>query len=157
MSQTPEATPVACNPQALGPEAWAAHQATTATLFAQAISTPHELADGYAFRFPATAFSTVAAFVEGERRCCPFFTFSVTVPPAEAAIELCITGSPEAKALIAWNSCQSTYKLEPKATHGADAERTDQCGACRRGTHRRRSRSAGPLREVCARAAPPEE
>lgn len=84
MSQTPEEMPVTCNPQALGPEAWAAHQVTTATLFAQLIGAPRELADGYAFRFPATAFPTVVAFVEGERRCCPFFTFSLVAPPTEA-------------------------------------------------------------------------
>lgn len=108
MSKEPEPIPVACNPQALSPEAWAAHQVTTATLFAQLIGAPRELADGYVFRFPATAFPTVAAFVEGERRCCPFFTFSLVAPPTEArgeaarsAIELCITGSPEAKAVLA--------------------------------------------------------
>lgn len=43
MSQEPEATPTACNPHAFGSEEWAAHQATTAALFAQAVEPPQIL------------------------------------------------------------------------------------------------------------------
>lgn len=101
MSPKPPELPIACNPHALSPEGWAAHQATTSALFAQLVSAPRELADGYAFAFPATAFPIAAAFVDGERRCCPFLSFSLVAPPAEVPVELRITGSPAAKALIA--------------------------------------------------------
>ncbi len=101
MSDGNQRIPLACNPQALSPTDWAAHQATGTRLFAELREAHEELPDGYAFRFPATAFSLVAAFVDGERRCCPFLTFSIDVLPADASIILRITGSPEAKAIIA--------------------------------------------------------
>jgi hypothetical protein len=92
--------PIACNPQALSVEDWAAHRATSVRLFRELHEATEELEDGYAFRFPAAAFPLAATFVECERRCCPFFRFQLMVPPAEAAITLRITGSPEAKAEI---------------------------------------------------------
>lgn len=113
MSQEPELIPVACNPQVLSSEEWAAHQATTAALFAQAVEPPQELADGYAFRFPAAAFSGVATFIDGERRCCPFFAFTVEVPPADDVLTLRITGSSEAKAVLAANLAPSADTSYP--------------------------------------------
>lgn len=100
MNDAQQSVPVACNPQALSAEAWTEHQAATKQLFGGLREAPEELVDGYAFRFAAEAFPLVAAFVAHERRCCPFFTFRIEVPPAETAITLCITGSPAAKALI---------------------------------------------------------
>lgn len=96
-----ERVPVACNPQALSPEDWAEHQAMTERLFGELHEAAEELGAGYVFRFPAAAVPLVATFVERERRCCPFFTFHLTVPPSEAAITLSITGSTEAKAVVA--------------------------------------------------------
>lgn len=96
-----ETVPVACNPQALSPEDWAEHQVTTERLFGELCEAAEELGDGYAFRFPAAALRLVATFIERERRCCPFFSFHLTVPPGEAAITLSITGSTEAKAVVA--------------------------------------------------------
>lgn len=93
--------PVACNPQALPAAAWAAHRDTTRELFGRLREESRELPDGYAFRFPAAALVHVAAFVEGERRCCPFLAFTIEVPPAEASITLRITGNAEGKAVIA--------------------------------------------------------
>jgi len=101
MSTNEPHAPVACTPQALSAEAWATHQTTSAQLFGARHAAAEELPDGYAFRFPAAAFPLVAAFVAGERRCCPFFTFHIEVPPAEGPITLRITGSPEAKVVIA--------------------------------------------------------
>jgi hypothetical protein len=101
MTEDTPHVPVACNPHALPPEEWAAHQATAQRLFAVDCIGREELPDGYAFRFPAAALPLVAAFVAGERRCCPFLTFVVEVPPGEAPIRLRLTGSPEAKAVIA--------------------------------------------------------
>jgi hypothetical protein len=101
MSNEMRDMPVACNPQALSAESWAEHQAMTRQLFGALREATEELDDGYAFRFPADAFPLVAAFVEHERRCCPFFTFQLTVPPAGAALTLRIAGSAEAKAVLA--------------------------------------------------------
>jgi hypothetical protein len=101
MSQHETDIPFACNPQALAPEDWAAHQATTHRLFGQLREASEELPDGYAFRFPASAFGDVAAFVEGERRCCPFLAFTIAVAPGETTVTLRLTGSPEAKAIVA--------------------------------------------------------
>lgn len=100
MSGEPLAVPVACDPQALSTEDWVEHQATTERLFGELREAAEELDDGYDFRFPAGAFPLVAAFVEQERRCCPFFSFYLTVPPGEEAITLRIIGSPEVKAII---------------------------------------------------------
>ena len=96
-----QTVPVACNPLAMSTECWTAHQATTSQLFSGLREASEELPDGYAFRFPATALPAVAAFVDGERRCCPFLNFGIEIPPAEAPITLRITGNAEAKALIA--------------------------------------------------------
>lgn len=93
--------PIACNPHALSAEAWDAHQQRSEQLFQHQVEAMTELDNGYAFRFGAEAFQTVAAFVDGERRCCPFFTFTITIPPASGTLTLEITGSPQAKALLA--------------------------------------------------------
>ncbi|HMQ30712.1 MAG TPA: hypothetical protein PKD53_08275 [Chloroflexaceae bacterium] len=93
--------PLACNPHALSAAEWSAHQATSARLFRELRVSSEELPDGYAFLFPVGAFALVAAFVDGERRCCPFLTFRIDVPPADASITLRITGSAEARAIIA--------------------------------------------------------
>lgn len=101
MGDEAQIVPVACNPQALSAEAWAEHQVTTRRLFGELRDASVELPDGYAFLFPASALPRVATFVECERRCCPFFTFRIEVPPGDTALTLSITGSPEAKAIIA--------------------------------------------------------
>lgn len=101
MSDEPMTVPVACNPQALSAEDWADHQATTERLFGELREASEELDDGYAFHCPAAALPLVASFVEREQRCCPFFTFRLGVPTGEATITLSITGSPEAKAVVA--------------------------------------------------------
>jgi hypothetical protein len=91
---------VACNPQAMSAEAWTAHRGTT-QLFSRLHEESWELPDGYAFRFPAAALPVVAAFVDGEHRCCPFFSFCIEIPPATASITLRITGSTEVRSMIA--------------------------------------------------------
>lgn len=72
----------------------------TERLFGELREAAEELGAGYVFRFPAAAIPLVDTFIERERRCCPLFTFHLTVPPSAAAITLSITGSTEAKAII---------------------------------------------------------
>jgi len=93
--------PLACNPHVLSATEWAAHQSTSARLFRELRVSSEALPDGYAFHVPASAFALIAAFIEAERRCCPFLTFHIDVLPGETTIILRITGSPEARAIIA--------------------------------------------------------
>lgn len=66
----------------------------------QAADETTELADGFAFRFPEDRYPAVAAFVAKERRCCPFFAFSLDVSPHAGPISLRITGGLDAKNLL---------------------------------------------------------
>ncbi|MGQ9928673.1 MAG: hypothetical protein ACUVS4_17650 [Chloroflexaceae bacterium] len=93
--------PLTCNPHMFSATEWAARQGTSARLFRELRVSSKALPDGYAFHVPASAFALVAAFVEVERRCCPFLTFHIDVLPGETTIILRITGSPEARAIIA--------------------------------------------------------
>ena len=58
--------------------------------------------DGYAFRFPGASqwAGRLLAFVEGERQCCPFFTFELAFEPNRGPIWLRVRGSEEIKGFI---------------------------------------------------------
>jgi hypothetical protein len=53
-----------------------------------------ELADGYAFAFPAGAgqVATLLDFIVAERACCPFFTFILVFPSPHTQVWLHIQG-----------------------------------------------------------------
>ena len=53
-----------------------------------------ELADGFAFRFAPDAgtWMTLAEFSTLERRCCPFFAFSLSAEEEDGAMWMRITG-----------------------------------------------------------------
>lgn len=75
-----EETVFACNPSALDKE----QRARYAVLTKQLIATKqevNELADGYAFHFPANpqSIKDVAEFITYERLCCPFLSFEMAV------------------------------------------------------------------------------
>jgi hypothetical protein len=91
----------ACNPQALAEEEWRVHQAVAKQLFGGALHAVTELPDGYAFSFPVTQLQALAGFIDRERRCCPFLTFSLTIPAGGAEVLLNLTGAESAKAVIA--------------------------------------------------------
>jgi hypothetical protein len=76
--------------------------AIEAEIFAAALET-RELADGYAFRFPADGdwLVRLASFVVDERQCCPFFTFEIVCEPGEGPIWLRLRGRDGVKAFIA--------------------------------------------------------
>jgi hypothetical protein len=61
-----------------------------------------ELEDGYAFRFAADSavIMRIAEFVSNERRCCPFFNFTVEVGANGAPIWLRITGAAGVKVFL---------------------------------------------------------
>ncbi len=61
-----------------------------------------ELADGYALRFPGTSTwpQRVLDFIQGERSCCPFFTFELIFAPNSGPIWLHIRGPEGAKEMV---------------------------------------------------------
>ena len=51
-----------------------------------------DLADGYAFRFAPDKLVDLARFIDNERKCCPFMTFSLQIGPQGGPIWLQMTG-----------------------------------------------------------------
>jgi hypothetical protein len=123
---------IACNPTAIAPSDRAAHVATTEEIFsASTVLAIKEGAHGYAFRFPLETemlYKTIA-YIAKERRCCPFFTFTLVVG-SELWLEL--SGTSEVKEYIQSNlvplvqtdTFQSGVELEAAsmAATGAGAE-----------------------------------
>lgn len=94
MSQTSgKARPIACNMDVFTAEERQAHQALFERLSAAMLSR-ELLPDGIRFgiRPGAETLHMLAEFIDGERRCCPFFTFSVRLEPDSAALWLDLTG-----------------------------------------------------------------
>lgn len=62
----------------------------------------NELDNGFAFRFPGgdDVLDNLIDFVKAERKCCPFFTFNLTVSNAEHEIRLDLTGANGVKEFI---------------------------------------------------------
>ena len=89
--------PIACDLNAIPSEQRQGHVTLTESLFAQ-VEERQALADGYAFRFPATVLQTAAQFVSLERLCCPFFTFNLDV--SNDVLWLKMTGPEGAKELL---------------------------------------------------------
>jgi hypothetical protein len=92
--------PISCDLTAIPAERRAAHEAAAPVLLRGALAFS-ELPGGYAFRFPAEQLLEVAEFVDCERRCCPFFTFQLDVPPGHTPLELRITGPEGVKEMFA--------------------------------------------------------
>lgn len=91
-----DSIPLAC---ALSTDAKQRRFADTGALFALAEQRT-ELADGYAFRFPAAQAADVLAFVEAERECCPFFQFEIVFAPQHGPITLALRGPDGVKAFL---------------------------------------------------------
>jgi len=62
-----------------------------------------ELPDGYALRFPGTDewLRRLAEFVAAERRCCPFFAFTLQFEPDHGPIWLSLRGPEGVKEIVA--------------------------------------------------------
>ena len=62
-----------------------------------------ELVSGYAYCFEPTSemLLDLAGLIDMERDCCPFLTFTLVVSAGRQPIRLEITGTPQAKAVIA--------------------------------------------------------
>jgi hypothetical protein len=90
---------IACDMTAIDPAYREQHALDSQRLLAT-IEDVQDLPAGYGFRLPPTMLLQVAEFIEYERLCCPFFTFTVEVEPNHGAIWLRLTGSQEIKQFI---------------------------------------------------------
>jgi hypothetical protein len=97
---TAQNLPIACDLGAIPADQRSDHMETAEQLLLHLASETQELPDGYVFTLAAERYPQVAAFIENERRCCPFFTFVLEVPPGEAPLRLRITGPEGAKEML---------------------------------------------------------
>jgi hypothetical protein len=69
------------------------HIQTTNQLI-QAVQRVQEVEDGYEFLFPneTELISSIAEFISGERLCCPFLNFTLTVVSKDQPISLSLAG-----------------------------------------------------------------
>lgn len=101
LTPIPTSDVIACNYNAIAPDARTTHTTTVETLFASVIEI-EELPDGYAFQLPLETPILYKAieFIANERLCCPFFTFTLVVGDT---LRLNLTGADEVKAFIKMN------------------------------------------------------
>ena len=94
-------TPLFCNTKALSAEERHRHTALTKKLFA-AVLDKRELRDGIAFRLNQSVVSLadLVDWIEGERKCCPFLDFRLSLARERGAIELALTGREGVKQLL---------------------------------------------------------
>jgi hypothetical protein len=98
--QTNHDLPIACDLTAIDAEVRSTHLTTAEQLLRHDAAEVRELADGYAFRYPAEQYAQVTQFIANEHLCCPFFTFTVEVTPAYGPLWLRITGNEEITRLL---------------------------------------------------------
>lgn len=98
---TTQTLPIACDLRAIPADQRTNHMDAAEHLLASLAEETHELPNGYAFRFAAEHYERVTAFISNERRCCPFYTFALEIPPGGEALSLRITGPEGAKELLA--------------------------------------------------------
>ena|SRR5580704_8531966 len=94
--------PIACDPSAFASaDLFAVHLAEGRRLLSLALER-RELADGWALRLPYAEDVLVASarWIARERRCCPFFTFSLECEPDPGGLWVRITGPEGAKDVL---------------------------------------------------------
>jgi hypothetical protein len=93
--------PIACDPSAISEEEHDEHRQVSNALFERIIDL-QELPDGYAFRLPTETevVQAVGAFISRERLCCPFFHYTLDVPPDDGPVWLELTGRDGVKQYI---------------------------------------------------------
>ncbi len=92
--------PIACN---LSDGELRERRETILDFFRQSLLNVTSLPLGYAYSFQASSevLTRLAQLVDLERRCCPFLTFKIVVEAGDLPICLEVTGSAEAKNVIA--------------------------------------------------------
>lgn len=101
VATTTETSPLACNMTAMTPAQRQRHDKIGKQL-RKAVKEVKELADGYAFRYPAdpALFLAAAEFITLESRCCSFYNFGLDMEHSGGPMWLRVTGSKEAKPII---------------------------------------------------------
>ena len=96
------AAPLACNLKAFTPAERADWRKQLDHVMA-AVSTARELPDGYSFRVDTHRASSidVARWIELERKCCPFFSFELSVRGEDGDLWLNLRGGAGVKEFIA--------------------------------------------------------
>jgi hypothetical protein len=94
-------TPVfACDLTAINADVRSTHLTAAEQLLRHDTAEVQELSDGYAFRFGAEQYAQVTDFIANERLCCPFFSFTLEVTPAQGPLWLRISGTAEIKGFL---------------------------------------------------------
>jgi len=93
--------PIACDLTVFQPDERQHHTARSQELFSRCFAV-RDLPDGLAFLFSAedVIWQTIVAWVAKERRCCPFLSFEVIVPPSGGPVELRLRGPQGTKELL---------------------------------------------------------
>lgn len=91
-------TPIACNLKALNAEERRAHKERSEKLLRAVKAEP--LSNGYAIRFAPALWLEAAAWVELERKCCPFLEFQLESTAENAGVVLRLTGRPGVKEFL---------------------------------------------------------
>src|SRR5262245_20885819 len=99
-SVSPTEAGLACDLTAIASDEREAHSARASRLMFTAAQEHHALPDGYAWRFTADDYDELYQFVGNERRCCPFFSFTLEVTPYSGPIWLRITGDEAVTTLL---------------------------------------------------------
>jgi hypothetical protein len=92
--------PVACS---LSGKEMAQRRDEITQAFLPMVQETRELADGYALRFAGDreCIARLLSFVEGERACCPFFTFELIFEPRQGPVWLHLRGPAGTKEIVA--------------------------------------------------------
>ena len=91
-SATPLDTPLACVADAISANERSAHFELIRTLLALGSMRRRAMHDGYEFEFPADSFADLCRFVENERKCCPFLSFTLGLTPNGGPVTLQLSG-----------------------------------------------------------------
>jgi len=89
----------ACNMNALTRSERATHARLSRQLLGR-VEEQKELKNGYAFRFPAKSIVDAARWVTLERKCCPFFAFSLELAQDDGPLWMHVTGAEDIKPFI---------------------------------------------------------
>lgn len=81
-----------CVPGAVPPEFRDEHFRRLKRLFTEALVRAQREQSGYSYCFDISEIVEIGLFVHLERRCCPFLTFTLTVPGESSEAELRVSG-----------------------------------------------------------------
>jgi hypothetical protein len=98
----PTHAPIACQLGVFSADERRRYQGLRAEIDA-AVTRMVEADNGYVFHLPGddATLARVAEWIALERRCCPFFEFTVSMGGSDPSIRVALTGCPEVKRFLA--------------------------------------------------------